>query len=165
MPLVLRQVRSNRWYSREECPWLAEGELQADPLGDLQTNENMLSVWFVEDDKSNFRRIITALAANRDYVQNFDYILIDEWILHEIGIKFKNSEAVTPDEDANSKWHYDLIELSAQKLTYLAKAILDTAEPQRISKKQVKQWIKDAVINRFIDSNKLKGKVEEEIES
>ena len=81
MPLLLRKVRSSRWYSREKCPWLEAGELQADPLGDLQTMGNALSVWRIENDESNLRNIILALVRSCDHPQNIDYILFNQCVL------------------------------------------------------------------------------------
>ena len=165
MSLILRKVRSSRWYPRDECPWLEEGELQADPLGDFQTTENVLSVWLIEDDLSNLNRIITALAANCDYIQNIDYIVFDQGILTEIGIRMQNSQAKTPDGEVNSNWHYDLMEISAQRLLRLVEVLIDRVEPQRVLQKQIAQWVTDAVLSGQIDIGDLKKHIREKIES
>ena len=68
MPLFLRIIRKAKWYKNEQVPWLPEGELQADTLTDLSTKSNELSVWHIEDDRSNLEQVVTALAAGRDHL-------------------------------------------------------------------------------------------------
>jgi len=144
---------------------LEEGQFQADPLGDFQTTENMLSVWLIEDDLSNLNRIITASAANCDYIQNIDYIVFDQGILAKVGIQMQNSQAKTPDGEVNSNWHYDLIEISAQRLLRLVEVLIDRVGPQRVLQRQTTQWITDAVLSGQIDIRDLKKHIREKIES
>ena len=77
MPFVLRKIRKSKWWKHPGVPWLAHSDLQADALGDLQTSSNQLSVYHIEDDKSNLEQIVTALAASRDTIANLDYALLD----------------------------------------------------------------------------------------
>lgn len=149
--LVLRQIRKAKWYKHENVPWLAESELQADALGDLHTTHNELSVWYVEDNRSNFERIVAALAANRDRISNFDYALFRQEHLSEINIKVKHTEGDSPDEEANATWHYDLVELPASKLMELAKAIQANAEIGRFSEKQILQLVAQTVASGHVD--------------
>jgi len=143
VPFFLRKVRFNRWFNIEECPWLAKDELPADPLGDLETSNNELSLWQIEEDQSNLERIITAIAANRESVQNVDYILFNQEIFSEIGINIKKIDGSTPDKEANTSWHCDLIQLSAQKLVKLtAKIVYSNVEPVRVKESRVTQLIK-----------------------
>lgn len=39
MSLFLRKIKKGNWYRPGSLAWLAEGELPADPLGDLVTKE------------------------------------------------------------------------------------------------------------------------------
>lgn len=158
VPFILRKIRKSKWYKHERVPWLAEGELQADALGDLQTSNNELSVWQVEDDRSNLERIITALAANSDHISNLDYALFDAQVLLELNIQSKHSRGNTPDEEANV-WHLDLIQLSAQKLMKLAKAIMTDGEKVRFLPKELLQSIRQAMTSGQIDRAKLKQDV------
>ena len=64
MSFFLRKIRKAKWYKDEKDTWLADGELQADSLVDLKTDDNALSVWYIEHDKSNLKRVIAALGAN-----------------------------------------------------------------------------------------------------
>ena len=91
MPFILRTIRKSKWYKHERVPWLVEGELQADALGDLRTSDNELSVWLVEDDESNLEQVVTALAVTRQRISNVDYALFDLQFLSELNIKIINN--------------------------------------------------------------------------
>ena len=56
--LLLRTVRQNRWLKGEAEPFLAADDVPADPVGDLLTQQNLLSVWEVAPDRSNIERIV-----------------------------------------------------------------------------------------------------------
>ena len=66
----------------------------------------------------------TALAANRDALANFDYVVLDVHPLTDLNIRVDESKGGTPDEEVNA-WHRDLVELSAQKIMGLAVVIQD----------------------------------------
>ena len=114
-----------------ENPWLPEGDLGADALLDLQTKGNKLSVWRVDDDESNRDQVITAIAANHDSSSNVDYVLLDERLFSQLGIRIEGSPGETPDEEANCQ-SCELVELSVYKLLYLVEAIRK-AERKRIT--------------------------------
>ncbi len=161
MPLILRKIRKARWYkdSKSNFPWLLDEDIPADPLGDLATNNNELSVWQVEDDKSNLHGVVVALAANSDDISNLDYALFDQQLLNEINIAIKPSKGVSPDEIANLNWHSDLVELSARKLVDLAKAVLVNAEIKRIPEKEILHLLVQAVLSGQIERAKLRSKI------
>src|SRR5215472_10234387 len=101
MPLLLRNVRENRWLKSEAAPWLKNGDVPADPLGDLATKNNRLSVWEVAGDRSNVERIVRALAVNRDRVADMGYVLFDSSLLATAGIETAKEKGATQDEGAN----------------------------------------------------------------
>jgi hypothetical protein len=154
VPLLLRAIRKNRWYKSEAVAWLPEGEIQADPLGDLATSNNTLSVWQVEDDDSNLEKVITALASSRASISNLDYAVLNIDLLTETGIKIEINPGETPYELANV-WHRDLIELTATKIVRLAETMMQNSHILRIPEKRVLDLIKDAVHNGQIDKTKL----------
>jgi hypothetical protein len=84
MPFFLRTIRKARWYNVEGVSWLEKGDIQADPLADLNTKGNELSVWLVENDRSNLEQVVTALAATRTDISNLDYALLDVRLLPEL---------------------------------------------------------------------------------
>lgn len=159
MPFVLRKIRKAKWYKSDGVPWLGEDELQADALVDLATKGNKLSVYVVDDDQANLEQIVTALAANCDYISDFDYALFNREALLEVNIKFENTEGDTPDAIVNS-WHCDLIELSATKMMALATLIWTRAERKRFLSKRVLEMVVKAIASQQIDRTKLRLKPE-----
>jgi hypothetical protein len=164
VPFFLRTIRKAKWYKNEDVSWLAEGELQADALADLATKGNELSVWHIEDDRSNLEQVVTAVAAGRDNIANLDYALFDQQILSAINIKIKETKGGSPDEKVNA-WHRDLVELSATKLMELAKAIQTEAAKERILPKDIIRLIKRAIASGQIERAKLKPGVTAKIEN
>ena len=108
--------------------WLGSDDVPADPLGDLSTLDNKLSVWYVDDAQQNLGRVSAALAAGREKIDKLDYALIDIDTLTRLGIESKKTPGESPDDHANKNWHYDLHRLSGKALTSLAKAILPQTE-------------------------------------
>lgn len=98
MGFLLREIKRPRWLKREELPWLAEGELQADVLADLKTNDNRLSVWSIDDQKLNLDRVIAAVAVTRDHIEKLDYALFQDDTLSALSIQIEPTKGTTPDE-------------------------------------------------------------------
>ena len=162
MPLLLRIIRKSRWYQGDPPPWLAPGDLPADPLGDLTTQDNKLSVWRVEESHSNLNQIIAAVAATRDSVSNVDYALFDEKILSQYNIEVRETKGETFDEQINV-YHRDLVELSASALVTLARAIRANATIDRRPPKEVGQLIRQAVSAGRIELTNLKEGIQKKI--
>lgn len=155
MPLLLRKIRKSKWYKNDSVPWLEEDEVQSDALGDLVTSNNTLSVWLVEDDKSNLEQVIVALASTVDNISNLDYVLVNSDLLLNIGIKIEQKEGLTPYVKAN-KWHRDLEEMTTIKLCKLAEIIFIHSEKNRVSQKEILNLIRNAVQNGQVDKDSLK---------
>lgn len=141
--------------------WLPDGELPADPLNDLGTQSNELSVYHITANRSNLDRVIAALAANTDNLSNIDFAVFDENVISELGIKIKKSKGKSPDDQVNN-WHSDLYELTATKVLSLARAIKDRAKIDR--KVQVLNMVADALINGQIDRSRIKWKSQDDLD-
>jgi hypothetical protein len=165
MPLILRKIRKSKWYKHANVGWLPDGEVQADALGDLKTEENALSVWWLDDNKSNLNDLVAALASKCDTVANLDYALLDIDILSSLGIKLVETDGDSLHRDANDSWHRDLVELSASKLLALASAIASSGETKRIYPNVIIPLIASSVKAGQIDKDKLQAKVRTKIES
>jgi hypothetical protein len=96
---------------------------------------------------------------------NVDYALLDHQLLSDLHITMASTRGGTPDEEVNTAWHRDLVELSAGKLVTLATAIFTHAEKQRMPKIRVHQLIVQAVTLGWIDIQRLQPKVRTEIEA
>lgn len=112
MACLLRSVRQERWYEATSSP---DDPLPADPLSDLNTKKNCLSVWQVSSDESNLEEIVVAIAAGFGHVQNMDAVLIDERAIGELGLRVEASPGKTPLPRATG-YHRDLVQLQAGSL-------------------------------------------------
>lgn len=160
MATYLRKVEKGRWHPREEYSDLEEGDIPADPLGDLQTSRNRLSVWRIENDegdeeenRSNLNRIATAIAATRSRPDDIHYILISSDTLKELDIRVETSTGSTPDGEANRRWHCDLLGLSARKLLKMANALFGQVYPEMIAKEKIEEYLRAG-----LESKQLKQK-------
>ncbi|MBA7607792.1 hypothetical protein ES703_14961 [subsurface metagenome] len=167
MPLILRIINKNNWRGREEFPWLTKDPLQtdaiqADAMHDLRTTENTISVYEVNDDKSNLEQIISGYTAGRHKPAHFDYALFDQQLLLKSDIKIEAFAGSTPSTEANA-CHRHLSELSVHKLTELAKIIMGKAERERLQKKHILRLIKQATDSVDIDRSKIDSRILREI--
>jgi hypothetical protein len=138
MPFLMRTVRKGRWHQQD---WLPVGEPPADALADISTQSNELSVWLIEDDRSNLNRVAAALAAARDSVSNLDYRLVPVgWVgIHRIPVQA--TEGRTADLQANQKWHRDIPRLTASRLLSLARCMWRRGVAGRISERRVEELL------------------------
>lgn len=157
MPNLLRQLRKkNRWHWSQPLSWLDEGDVPADPLANLETKKNTLSVFEIDNDISRIERIAAAMAgqSNEGPKVEFEYVIFDQSILGEIGIKIVNSDGQTPDSEVNS-WHRDLTELSVTKLSSLAKRIVPIAKSRQVLPKRVREVFIENVRAKNIQWDKV----------
>lgn len=160
--LLLRKIRKPKWYKNPEIEWLKEGELQADALGDLGTKNNILSMYEIQEDRSNLESVVTALAVNCDSIANFDYALLNCKYVSNLGIEVQSTKGGTPDKTVNSS-HYDLIELTAPRLMKLAETIQTSAERGRVREKTVLKLIVATVQQGTINLGDLKCPLKKKI--
>ncbi len=147
MPLLLRTVRENRWYKAPAAALLREGDVPADPVGDLTTTKNALSVWHVEPDRSNLERVVRAVAIGKAKLDSAGWVLFDSDLLGPLGIGLvEDSRGATKDEAANA-WHRELVDLSGNKLVGLARKILEHGESGTVLKKRMAELVEDGVRN------------------
>ena len=140
-----------------------EDEIQADALWDLKTEDNQLSVWHIEDDQSNLDLVLTALAANCQFIDNVDYVLIDQRTLTGLNIQVRQTNGNSHYHSAN-EWHRDLLDLSARRILELAKEIYKNSDNRmRKGNKEVKQLLVSAVTSRNIDPANLHKDLQRQI--
>ena len=152
MPRFLRTVRQSRWQAPE---WLGPGvaEVKADALADLQTVNNLLSVYLVESAR-DVDRIAVALAATRDNLQNVDYVVFDGKGLQDIGVEAMRSSGNTPDYLVN-EMHYDIGKLTARQTADLA-AVIIKGNVGRCQRMVVKAGMKRAIQCGDLDDTAMK---------
>jgi hypothetical protein len=150
MPLLLRNVRENRWHKAEAKPWLDRDDVPADPLGDLKTTKHSLSVWEVASDRSNLERIVrnVTLLGNSSLADT-GWVLFDSALLEPIDIGCENVAGTSPDSEANA-WHRNLVGLSGKRLVALTKAILEHGESGTVLKKRLEQLVVEGIDSKQI---------------
>jgi len=156
MPYV-RKIRKARWHS---VTCLQIRDLQADVLADLNTQDNALSVWYVEENEANLKRIAAALAAECNTISNVDYVTFAEEDVARLNIKAIGKPGMTPDRTANA-WHLDFAELAAQRLVELAYLLQVRGKRGRISEKDVLKLLASGLMTQQIDRTKVKLRPEE----
>ncbi len=159
MPRLLVKVKKAVWQRSAPPSFLAQGDIPADCLSDLNIKNNQLSAWYVHDDRSNLNRVLTALAASGAYLSNVDYLLFDDAIVTELGLEIRKTAGGTPDGHANREWHRDLTQLSGRKVLDLAVAVFYRSEAGRELEKTLLTSIKAAVAKNQIDTSKLQPKL------
>lgn len=146
MSAFLRKVQNkNRWMGVEDLAWLPSDDVEADLLADLKTQENELSIWHIEDDRSNLERVLAALAAGCKALDRLDYLLFDSQALDSLGIEYRKSAGDSCDPELNEKFHFDAVRLSGRILVGLARGMKDGAEKARVQASRVKALISWAV--------------------
>jgi hypothetical protein len=161
MPYLLRKIRRVRWDPEltKEIPGLASNECPSDCLADLNTAECSLSLWQIDDDRSNLEDVVIALGSNCDRIANLDYALIDREKVEAISV-LKKTVGQSPHNVANDSWHWDLIALSAERLRQLAELMYGEAARVRITGKEIGNLVQRALDKQQLDRTRFKIKFE-----
>ena len=147
MPLLFRAITQRKWLTvkTEEGAWLVSSEIPADCLSDLKTHRGTLSLYEVQEDRSNLEQVIAAWAAGRQRPDNVDYTLFDSELLGSLGLPLVESPGTTPDPEVN-EWHRDATQISAQALANLAFEIWHRhAEKKRVFPNEATRLVASAV--------------------
>ena len=152
MPTFLRIIRKGRWHPKVDWEGWRPSDVQGDALLDLQTDDNVLSVFRV-DGSVGIDRVATALAANRENLSNFDYGVFDSTLLANPSIRIVQKDGGTPDEDVNHE-HYDVVNLTIVKLIQIAETV-SASSPKRMPKGQMKEKLQYALSNQWLDQSRM----------
>lgn len=153
MPFLFRALTNKRrWdWATGEPQWLPEGEIPAAPFADFAASaESLLSMWSIADNESNLPRVVAALAASRQHSDKFDCALVEEEVLHGIGVQIENKSESCPDQEASDRWHRNLVHVTGSQLVALVRTVRDNGRIFRILAPDVK-----ALLNEGLDSGRL----------
>jgi hypothetical protein len=141
---------------REEEAWLTNGDLRADALRDLTTDDNKLSIYEVDDAGGvSLDRILAALAARRDNIAKLDFVLFDFTILGDVELAYERVPGDTFDSAVNDR-HIDLVQLTARKLAEFGSRIRVQGFLERYQDKAVLGLIRGSVDQGFLEATSLK---------
>jgi hypothetical protein len=124
--ILLRKLdRIQTWDldDRASFPWLRAGEFQADPLSDLNTSGNTISVYEIDEDEENLTQVAGAISIGRGKYDRFDYVLFPESVVSDLGLRLVNTLGQTADAQVN-QCHRDISDISAQRLVELVARIV-----------------------------------------
>lgn len=118
--LCWRGIKQSRWLDED---WLRD-RAPADPLSDIKTQGNALSVYLVpKSDASQWgRRVAAALGARRDSLDHYEYVFFEASALRGLRVKVDRSLGETPDREVNQR-HAELVRLTARQLARIADLI------------------------------------------
>jgi len=158
MPWWVRKLGSKTLWddpTPEEADWLGPGDLRADALRDLETEQNTLSIFEVDEQSGiSESRILAALAANCNNLAKADFVVFDSPIIGELGIVYERIDGRTFDGGVNAR-HVNLVKLTAGKLAAFGARVRSDGDKKRYTKKDVLRLIRDSVSRGFIDPNQL----------
>jgi len=166
MPFYLRAINKNRWYRSTVPSWLPENDIPAQPLADLIPKpEENLSLWYINDDQSNLKRVAAAIVSGRERIDKFDYALFTQAAIEAVGLTVVQSVGKTPDEQANTDWHWEVTELTADRVVRFAKAIYSKVETKRITPMVMRGLIVEALTAGQLASRKMSRKLLDDLQS
>lgn len=106
-----------------------------------------LSAWIIEDDESNLDRVVAALASNCNSLEDLSFVVARREAVEQLQIPIRKHPGTTPDDEANHRWHRDLVGLSNDpeddSLFALARTINSAIDKSaKRTKRQIRQLIK-----------------------
>jgi hypothetical protein len=120
-------------------------------------------VWLLTDDHSNRDRIVAALAAGREHVDKFDYVLIDRSAATQLSVKIVPQKEQCPDEHASAQWHLNMVELTGTQLHGIVRAAYAAQQTGRILEPQVEALIRAGVARGELDRRLVNTKLLESL--
>lgn len=157
MSYLLRKIKGNRWLRipRED------NNFPADPLADLNTTSNTLSVYYVEQENRDIKIAIAGIATTKP-IENFGYALVKLSDVKLEGFNIIEKSGTTPSKEAN-QLHREIINLTAEKLVRLAKLIHRSPKKTTILKREVGNIVQDALKHKKLDKEKIKPELREKL--
>jgi len=139
MSLILRKIRKkNTWEFNETArkQGLSDGEPSVRALRDLadgspdqdgtEAYSDRISIFRIGADRSDFARVIAAIACARKRLEEIDYLIVEEGVIFSCSTP-EECPGETPDAHVNSL-HLDCLLTSAVKLVELARQCMKKAD-------------------------------------
>ena len=134
---------------------MPDGAIQADAISvDLRTSGNKLSFWkCASDSEEHVANAVLAMAAGGKRIDKMQVVVLEDSILHDLGLTIVDSEGNTPIEELRDS-HADLVHLDYLRLGQVARQVAEAArnEAQRL-------FEKDRVVTLIqaaVDENRVK---------
>lgn len=160
MSYVLRQITGARWLGLGTPK--SDGDFPADPITDLKTDSNNLSVFFIEDAKRDIDTALIGLASNKNEVQKLTYALIKLKDLEKEGFKITANTGKTPSGKANHL-HGEIEGLTVDGLAKLARLISDKSQQETKPKPFIKILVQGACASNDLNIKKMRHDLHKEL--
>jgi hypothetical protein len=170
MTYALRMLGSiNKWTFNDYST--RKRLINADPIGDLKTTENKLSLYKVSDldPKKIDKLLIIALTSERPSgLDKFDFVILSFEEIRKLGLRIIRSPQNTRTSIKKVKdRHYDITGLYAPDLIILAKLFLKKVNIDKsfdsIKKDKVREYLFEALNNKIIKVGDLNPNVRKDL--
>jgi len=151
---LLRTIKRGRWL---KAPTGKPHRAPGDALLDLQTRENKLSLWLIDDDGSNLVEVVGSIALTRETFSQVDYVTFDLDLVEKLGLDLRETDGNTPVPAANS-WHREAVELSAKDVARLADGLFPLSRT-RVSQREVTSMVASLLAGQRVDVARVNPKM------
>lgn len=163
MPFLMRGLIQKKKWNRDaqEYNWLKIGEAPAERLRDFWAKGNELSLWYIDEivsleeseEDPRIQRLVTAIAATRDHLEDYEYVLVDVDRVAEKQLHLHVNAGTTGDELVNS-WHRDIRHLSASRLADVLNIFWQHGVTGVLLEGQIVKLAHKAFENKELDADK-----------
>jgi len=138
--------------------------VSSDLLRDFASSAATLSVWRVEDDRSNLDIVLTGFTAVWDKLDKLDFVLLDYAEVEAITGTLAITDGSTPFKPAVAE-HRDITNLTIGKLVRLIEMTRRRDERffQRKTVKEIATLLDTAITDGTLDASTIKPKLHEDI--
>lgn len=151
MSYLLRKIKGSRWaFTKPDN----ESEFPADPLADLNTLTNSLSLYLIENKRRDLKKIIVGIATTRENIESMGYALIKITDMEKTGFKVIENLGDTPYAEVNIL-HRELKDLTAERLIELAKLIHKKAHKSTFFKAEINKFITNALKRKKLEVSRM----------
>ena len=157
MSYLLRKIKGNRWLKIPK----EDNNFPADPLADLNTTSNVLSVYYIDQENRDINIVIAGIAITKP-IENFGYALVKLSDVRPDGFEIIENPGTTPSKETN-QLHREIINLTAEKLVKLAKLIHRSPKKTTVLKREVENIVKDALLHNKPDKERIKPELREKL--
>ena len=142
----VRRISKKIWFDKKLIAEL--GGVPSDAFMGFRTSSNVLSIYYFDDDIP-LPRVLAALAATRDHLQELDFAEFPDSLLDDHNIKRELVAGETPDTAVNAK-HVNLTNLTTDQVCGLVAGIAEKGEVRRLSKSLVRREIEVGLEKSFL---------------
>lgn len=153
MPNYIRIINRPFWPTNEEIKKGVDIQnLEARAIAwDLRTKDNDLSIWCVDNPED----AVLAMVLGAQRIEDTFTLKIDESLLKDNNLEFKNEEGHTALRDINS-FHYNIKNLTYKKLADVSNVIIEALKDEKNLESFDQQQIID-IINEALKEGRIKS--------